>query len=112
MKKNYLWNAACVAALTLAAAGCSNDELTEGRPDDNTPMGITEIIASTPGEGPSTRVTYEEGTASEGLTVKWSVSGDEFLYTNESEGKWYGNNASRTTAVEVPQAVRSPFRRR
>ena len=56
-------------------------------------MGITEIIASTPGEGPSTRVTYEEGTASEGLTVKWSVSGDEFLYTNESEGKWYGNNA-------------------
>lgn len=105
MKKNYLLTAACIAALSMAATGCTNDELTDGRSDEAPEMGITEITATTPDGGPSTRLVYEEGTSAEGLTVKWKGSGEQFLCLNEADGRWNGFIAVNRSGGEATKLV-------
>lgn len=80
-----------MAAMALAATGCSKDELTDAT--NNTPTGDNafSFTASTPAPKPATRLEYTEGSNADPLVVKWASGEEAFFALNAgSTATWKG----------------------
>lgn len=88
MKKNYWMAGAMICALSLAATGCSNEELNESI----TGKRFT-VTASTPAGGADTRISYDE-TNPASVSLAWEA--------NDAIGVW---KAGETTVNEFTTAT-------
>lgn len=89
--RHLLATAACMAAMALAATGCSKDELTDAT--GNTPTGDNafSFTASTPAPKPATRLEYTEGSNADPLVVEWASGEEAFFALNAgSTATWKG----------------------
>lgn len=104
MKTKLYLMAACVAAMTLATTGCSNEDLatTDNNKQPDRKGGIAVITAGTPQGGPSTRLTYTEGV--EKYVVKWDAGawseaggGEQFFAANYRSTTMLGYRLDKTS---------------
>lgn len=99
MKKKLFMMGALTAALTMAT-GCSNEELIVDNGGENIVQtgGTTEVMASTPQEGPGTRLVYE--LTAEGLKVAWAA------YSQTSPERFYGKGFVNSMPYNYTQNFR------